>query len=168
MDGQFNAHGVELGQRYRSGAVIDDGTPARVDGRDPDLYYTATTHPGSHLPHAWIGRDTHDLSTLDLCAYDRFTLITGVVGTPWAEAASTVAHELGIDISTAPVALGQDFNDVFGDWTRQRGVSDSGCVLVRPDRFVAWRAAEAVDDPTATLRKVMRQLLGHQSQETAP
>lgn len=168
MDGQFNAHGVEMGQRYRSNAVvvIDDGTAAPIDQRDPDVYYTATTYPGSHLPHAWIGRGTHDVSTLDLCAYNRFTLITGVAGTDWAEAASTVAAELGIEIRAVPVALGQEFNDVFGDWTNQRGVSDSGCVLVRPDRFVAWRASAAVDDPTATLRTVMRQVLGYQTQET--
>lgn len=134
MDGQFNAHGAELGQRYRSGAVSDDGTPAPIEQRYPDVYYTATTYPGSHLPHAWIGRGTHDISTLDLCAYDRFTLITGVAGTEWAEAASIVARELDIEICTVPVALGHDFNDVFGDWTQQRGVTDGGCVLVRPDR----------------------------------
>ena len=35
LNGQFNAHGVEMGQRYESDAVIDDGTPFPVVERDP-------------------------------------------------------------------------------------------------------------------------------------
>ena len=77
MNGQFNAHGVELGQRYESSAVVSDGTPFPAHDRDPELYFSPSTHPGCPLPHAWLGRGTHDVSTLDLCAYDRFTLITG-------------------------------------------------------------------------------------------
>ena len=80
LNGQFNAHGVEMGQRYESAAVVNDGTPYPTDDRDPDLYYVPTTHPGAHVPHVWLERDTAPVSTLDLCAYDRFTLITGIDG----------------------------------------------------------------------------------------
>jgi 2,4-dichlorophenol 6-monooxygenase len=48
---------------------------------------------------------------------------------------------------------------VLGAWTRAREVSDAGCVLVRPDRHVAWRSHDAVDDPQATLDNVVRNLL---------
>ena len=51
---EFNAHGVELGHRYRSGAVIPDGTPEPEFTRDPELYYHPTTWPGARLPHAWL------------------------------------------------------------------------------------------------------------------
>ena len=51
---EFNAHGVELGQRYRSGAVVADGTPEPAYDRDPELYYHPTTWPGARLPHVWL------------------------------------------------------------------------------------------------------------------
>jgi 2,4-dichlorophenol 6-monooxygenase len=168
MNMQFNTLGVELGQRYTSRAVADDGTPFPPYERDPELHYHPSTHPGCALPHAWLGRETHDISTLDLAAYDRFTLITGVAaGTDaWADAAATVAREVGVEIATFPVALGAEYNDVLGTWTRNREVSERGCVLVRPDRFVGWRSADLVDDPTAALRTAMRDILDLEGDST--
>ena len=160
MNAQFNALGVELGQRYVSQAAVDDGTPFPPDERDPELHYHPTTHPGAALPHAWVGRDTHDVSTLDLCAYDRFTLFTGANGAAWADAARAAATELGVEIAVRPVALGQEYNDVLGDWTRQREVDDTGCVLVRPDRYIGWRSHDADGDPTARLTAALASLLG--------
>jgi 2,4-dichlorophenol 6-monooxygenase len=159
MNYQFNCHGVELGQRYTSSAVVDDDTPNPPYQRDPELYYHPTTHPGAALPHAWLGRDTHDISTLDVCNYEGFTLITGASGGAWIDAADAVADSLGVAIKGVKVALGQPNNDVLGAWTRAREVSDAGCVLVRPDRHVAWRSHDAVDDPQATLDNVVRNLL---------
>ena len=153
MNGQFNAHGVEMGQRYESTAVVDDGTPYPASDRDADLYFTATTHPGAHLPHVWLERDTEPVSTLDLCAYDRFTLITGIDGEAWRAAAAKVGAELDVPIDAVPVGLGQRDNDVLGAWTRAREVADRGCVLVRPDRFVAWRCEGAVADPVARVAR---------------
>ena len=46
---EFNALGVELGQRYRSGAVVDDGTVEAAPSRDPELHYTPTTRPGGMI-----------------------------------------------------------------------------------------------------------------------
>ncbi len=159
MNAQFNAHGVELGQRYASDAVVDDGTPFPPYTRDPELHYHPTTHPGAALPHVWLGRDTHDVSTLDLCAYDRFTLIVGADGADWEKAAIAVGAELGVEIRPYRVALGQEHNDIFGAWTRTREVTERGCVLVRPDRFVAWRSHELPDDPTAALRATVGHIL---------
>jgi 2,4-dichlorophenol 6-monooxygenase len=159
MNGQFNAHGVEMGQRYVSDAVVGDGTPFPPHERDADLYYHPTTHPGAHLPHAWLQRDTEDVSMLDLCRYDRFTLIAGIDGGAWVDAAARVAEETGVPIEAAVVGLGQRNDDVLGKWTRVREVSDRGCVLVRPDRFVAWRSADADRDPTGELRRVMHHIL---------
>ena len=159
-NGQFNAHGVELGQRYRSRAVVDDGTPPPEPSRDPVLHYEPTTHPGSPIPHAWLVVGDEDVSTLDICAYDRFTLVTGAGGRPWIEAAETLSSELGVEIAAVPVSLGLAVNDVYGDWIRRREIGDAGCVLVRPDRIVAWRAPGAVEDPEKALRDVLSAILG--------
>jgi 2,4-dichlorophenol 6-monooxygenase len=159
MNAQFNALGVELGQRYSSSAVVSDGTAFPPYERDPELHYHPSTHQGCALPHVWLGRGTHEVSTLDLAAYDRFTLIAGAAGEPWETAAATVTADLGVDIRTCRVALGGGYNDVLGTWTRTRDVSDRGCVLVRPDRFVGWRSHDVGDDPTAALGAAMRGIL---------
>ena len=70
-----------------------------------------------------------------------------------------VAGELGVGIAAVEVSLGLDVNDVYGDWIRRREVGDGGCVLVRPDRIVAWRSAGPVEDPTSALREVMASVL---------
>ncbi len=167
MNAQFNAHGVEMGQQYTSAAVVPDGTPCPVPTRDPELYYEPSTHPGSPLPHARLGRQTHDISTLDLAAYDRFTIITGAEPRPWEDAAAAVGRELGVAIAVYAVALGQEHNDMLGEWTRRREVGEHGCVLVRPDRFVGWRSHELPDDPTAALRETMTRLL-HRDDASRP
>ena len=159
MDYQFNAHGVELGQRYRSGAIRST-EPFPEYQRDRELYFQPDTVPGSHLPHVWVQHDGKQVSTLDVANYADFTLLTGTGGKAWIEAAKDVASELGIQIKTAGVGLRQDFDDLLGEWTKIRGVSDRGCVLVRPDRFVAWRSWGLPSDPTAELRRVMVSLLG--------
>jgi 2,4-dichlorophenol 6-monooxygenase len=159
MNGQFNALGAELGQRYTSSAVADDGTPFTEHERDPDLHYQPSTHPGCPLPHVWLEQQQQRTSTLDLCAYDRFTLLIGTGGAAWEEAADTVGREVGVPITPYRVALGQTHNDVLGAWMRRREVLDRGCVLVRPDRFVGWRSHDLTDDPTVSLRTAVRQIL---------
>jgi 2,4-dichlorophenol 6-monooxygenase len=159
MNAQFNAHGVELGQRYASSAVVGDGTSFPPCERDPELYYHPTTHPGAHLPHVWLERGTEAVSTLDLCAYNRFTLITGIGGEDWHEAAVQVTRQTGVTVTPVVVGLGQTNNDVLGSWTRRREVTDRGCLLVRPDRFVAWRCPGSVADPAGELGTVMKKIL---------
>lgn len=160
LNGQFNAHGVEMGQRYVSGAVVDDGTPFPSFERDPDLYYQPSTHPGSPLPHVWLQRGTEEISTLDLCRHDGLTLLTGIAGSAWAEAAAAVSAEKGVCIEPVCVGLGQACNDVLGRWSRVREIDDDGCLLVRPDRIVAWRCPRSVSDPTLALREAVTKLLG--------
>lgn len=50
---EFDCHGVEMNQRYASGAVVSDGTTAPV-GENMELYYHPSTTPGARLPHAWV------------------------------------------------------------------------------------------------------------------
>ena len=87
---EFNAHGVEFNQRYRSAAVVPDGTPEPAYERDPELYYHPTTWPGARLPHCWLGHEGRKVSTLDLAGKGRFALFTGIGGEAWKEAAAEV------------------------------------------------------------------------------
>lgn len=159
---EFNAHGVELGQHYESGAVVDDGTEVPLDERDPELYYRPTTHPGCRLPHAWLGvTDPREprVSTLDICGHGHFTVLTGINGAAWAEAASSVARELGIPLEAHVIGPEQEYEDLYGDWAKQREVGDDGVVLVRPDNHVAFRSAGMVGDPGAVLTDVLNAVL---------
>ena len=55
--------------------------------------------------------------------------------------------------------LGCDYIDVRGAWTRCREISPDGAVLVRPDRYIAFRSVTGVDEPTATLRQALSTVL---------
>jgi 2,4-dichlorophenol 6-monooxygenase len=158
-DYEFNAHGVELGQRYASGAVVPDGTPEPAYDRDPELYYHPTTWPGARLPHVWLGRAGRRVSTHDLAGKGRFCLLTGIAGQGWADAAEKVATDLGIELAAHVIGPGREHIDLYEDWARAREVGEDGCVLVRPDMHVAWRAAGAVDDPAAELSQVLTAVL---------
>ena len=162
---QFNAHGVELGQRYISGALVSDGTPFPAYVRDPELYYHQTTHPGANLPHVWLQKGTERVSTLDLADYSRFTLLTGAGGHAWIDAAAVVAGELGVAIAALSVGMRQLNDDVNGDWARKREIDDRGCILVRPDRFIAWRSHDLPADPVQALRNVLTEILFRGSAE---
>jgi len=160
MNYQFNAHGVELGQRYRSTAIASS-EPFPDDQRDSELYFQPDAVPGSHIPHVWVKHEDTVISTLDVCDYAGFTLIVGVGGEAWAGAAATVSSELGVPVRIARIGLRQDFDDLEGAWIKVRDVSDHGCLLVRPDRFIAWRSHDLPRDPVAALRQTMRTILGH-------
>lgn len=152
---QFNALGVELGQRYVSNAVVTDDTAPPALPADPELHYRPDTYPGHPLPHAWVNCRGQAVSTLDLCAIDRFTLLTGIGGDPWHEA----AERLGVPIEVIEIGALRSIDDPAGDWARLRGVEEDGCVLVRPDRFVAWRSMTLPVDPAAELVRVLSALL---------
>ncbi len=157
---EFDAHGVDMNQRYRSEAVVTDGEPEPPYERDRELHYQPTTWPGAHLPHVWVyGRDGRRASTLDLAGKGRFAIFTGIGGEGWIEAARAVGKELGIDIAGCVIGPRQDWEDYAGDWANAREVGDSGIVLVRPDQFVAWRRAAIAADPAGELRRVLKTIL---------
>ncbi|SEE31234.1 2,4-dichlorophenol 6-monooxygenase [Rhizobiales bacterium GAS191] len=158
---EFNCHGVEMNQRYASGAVASDGTPEPECRRDRELYYHATTWPGAHLPHVWLEHGGARKSTLDLAGKGRFTLLTGIGGEGWKTAAAAVmaAYRVPVDVVTIGPA-GCDALDIYADWYRQSEVEEDGCVLVRPDMYVGWRAHEAMSNASDVLVGVFGRLLG--------
>jgi 2,4-dichlorophenol 6-monooxygenase len=157
---EFNAHGVELGQFYTSSAILSDGSAPPVPSRDPDLYYEMSTVPGSHLPHAWVGDSAHRKALMDLAPYDRWTLITGIAGERWEAAAEKVGQELGVPLATVVIGPGREVTDLYYDWAKLREVEESGVLLVRPDKHIAWRAMTLPDDPEGRLRDALAAVLG--------
>jgi 2,4-dichlorophenol 6-monooxygenase len=158
---EFNCHGVELNQRYASSAVVPDGTAEPEYRRDRELYYQATTWPGAHLPHVWVEHQGQRKSTLDLAGQGCFTLLTGIGGDGWKQAAAAVEAAYCVHVAVVTIGpAGCDALDIYADWYFQSEVEEDGCVLVRPDNFVAWRARTAAADASAALVDVFGRLLG--------
>ena len=154
-----SALGVELNQTYRSDAIVPDGTPEPAFELDAELHYHATTWPGSRLPHCWLESGRQRVSTHDLCGKERFTLLTGVGGEPWEAAAREISAEIGAPIAVHRIGVGLSVSDVYDDWSRLSGVTDAGCVLVRPDMHVAWRSERLPKAPQQALRETMARIL---------
>ncbi|WP_431874830.1 FAD-dependent oxidoreductase [Amycolatopsis sacchari] len=150
---EFNAHGVELNQRYASAAVLDDGGPAEEWARAPELYHQPSTRPGAKLPHAWLVNERGErVSTLDLVGGGRFTLVTGLAGGAWEPA----ARDAGVGF----VRIGaEEARDAYGEWGRVSGMAEEECLLVRPDGYIAWRGPKLADGHTEELRRALSLVL---------
>lgn len=156
---EFHHINTELGYTYESTAVVDDGSALYVPV-DPVRVYEPRTRPGHPLPHAFVERAGERLPIGNLVHTGRFLLLTGESGRAWVEAAAVVAGETGVPITAGSVGvLGCDYIDVWGAWTRSREISPDGAVLVRPDRYIAFRSITAVDDPVRTLRRALSTVL---------
>jgi 2,4-dichlorophenol 6-monooxygenase len=158
-DFSYHAHGVEMNQVYTSAAVIDDGTPPEDHARDPELHHQPSSRPGARLPHAWVGRGGEAVSTLDLTAPERFTLLARSRGAMWLQAAEDVASELGIPLAAMRIGHGGEVADLYGEFGERAGIGERGCLLVRPDQHIAWRAADPPADPARALRDVLQRCL---------
>jgi 2,4-dichlorophenol 6-monooxygenase len=119
-------YGVEMNQRYESGAVAADGSADPGFERDRNRYYQASTRPGAHLPHAWLTADQRRVSTLDLCGKGQFTVLTGLSGAARVEAAAKASEALGIANRVHVIGHGQANQDANGDFARLPGIEESG------------------------------------------
>ncbi|KAF5561612.1 phenol 2-monooxygenase [Fusarium phyllophilum] len=141
---EFESLGLAHNHFYVSKAVYldDEPSPRLVLEGDPVVEVQISTYPGSILPHAWIDKRNRlgMISTLDLAGKGSFCLLVGVDGSSWRSAAEAVMTATGVPIKVFGIGPGQEYIDVYRRRYEKRGVSDSGCVLVRPDRFVAWRS----------------------------
>jgi 2,4-dichlorophenol 6-monooxygenase len=141
-NGEFNAQGVEMNQRYQSAAILQDaGSLPEQWSRDPQLYVQPTTRPGAKLPHVWlIDRHGKRISILDVVGKGLFSLITGLSGTAWVIA----AKELALPYLRVITVGEPDAADVYCEWQRAREIEEAGALLVRPDGYVAWREVCAI------------------------
>jgi 2,4-dichlorophenol 6-monooxygenase len=146
----FDMLGLQLGFTYEAGAIAraDHGQVGAVSVRE----YVPSARPGARVPHAWVTRAGVRVSTLDLFAYDRFTLVAGPAGHAWAAAARGVVP---IDCIT----IGTDVEDQDGHWMKLLAIDAGGAVLVRPDQHVAWRSQHAAADGAAALAGALDRIL---------
>jgi 2,4-dichlorophenol 6-monooxygenase len=104
------------------------------------------------LPHAWlVGSDGRRLSTLDVVGKGGFTLVTGIAGQLWAQA----AHALALPFLRVVVIGEEGTRDPYFNWYRLREMPEAGALLVRPDGVVAWRQSAAVT-PLAEAQEQLR------------
>ncbi|KAL7908491.1 FAD binding domain-containing protein [Trichoderma velutinum] len=145
--------GLAMNQWYESRAIYLEDEPnlrPAIDG-DPVVKIQISTYPGTRLPHAWLDIATRrkPVSTQDLAGH----------GDEWKEAAQKISRKSGIPIKSYGIGFSLDYHDVNRDWHDRRGVQENGCVLVRPDRFVAWRSTSMVRDCHHKLAQVLSSIL---------
>ncbi len=158
---------LELGYRYDSTAVIaDPADDGPADGEPPHRHpRDLRAQPGSRAPHVFLNRDGARVSTLDLFGRD-FVLLAGPLGGPWQEAARTAAERLSVGLDAYQVAGGDEEAQadgiLTGDGNRFRSayrMAPDGAVLVRPDGYVAWRAADGTRATSEVMTAVLSRVL---------
>jgi 2,4-dichlorophenol 6-monooxygenase len=157
---EFNEHNVEAGYRYESPAIVPDGTEPTPTPDDIRIFIQ-DTRPGSPLPHAMVeDADGNTIALMDLVRPGRFLLIAGEDGAPWYEAAADIARSSGLPLDVIRIGHADgDYRDPRSTWHRYREISSAGAILVRPDRFVAWRNKAASTSPATELRSALSKVL---------
>jgi 2-polyprenyl-6-methoxyphenol hydroxylase-like FAD-dependent oxidoreductase len=146
---------VELGYVYRSGAIVSE------EGQQLGLHLSpreSHASPGTRAPHVWLERRGERVSALDLFGKS-FVLLGGADSEAWCDCARAAAAQAGIELVTHRPGTG-GLNDPQGLLQAAYGIDPSGCVLVRPDGFVAWRARSGERPAVEPLSDVLAQLLG--------
>ncbi|GAA4457521.1 FAD-dependent monooxygenase [Phytohabitans houttuyneae] len=146
---------IDLGYRYRSRSILEDGPDDGAAWEDPRA---PSGRPGVRCPHVSVRRAGTELSTLDVICRDA-VLFTGPDGAAWAPAAVAAAERLGVPLDVCRVGDGGDVADPGGGFTTAFGLGPGGAALVRPDGVVAWRAHDPVADPGAAVGAALARTL---------
>nr|UUG47322.1 polyketide hydroxylase whie VIII [Amycolatopsis sp.] len=152
-----------FGYRYARGAVVREAADDGALLEDP---LAPTGRPGSRAPYVRLAAPGGPTSTTALFG-GGFTLLTGPDGGAWRPAARLAADRLGIPLATHVIGTRPDpaaLTDPAGTWLDRYGIRSDGAVLVRPDRFIAWRAVSSED--TAGLEHALRTVLDRLEPET--
>lgn len=158
----FRDHNLEVGHSYQSVQAEPE-----TESPDPIRIYRASTGAGHPLPHAPLTRLGERTSTRDLVAGGRWVLIVGERGEAWRSAAAEIQDRASI--TPAVIQIGHtegDWLDSRCAWTNHRGVGPDGAVLVRPDRYVAWRWVHAPSAPAAELLGALEKVAAISARDT--
>jgi putative polyketide hydroxylase len=149
-----------IGYQYRSTAVVS-ADPATADP-SPLFVDELRGQPGTRVPHAWMRRGDHCISTLDLLG-SGFTLLAGDAGVPWCASAAFASATLGVPITVHRIGGDGDVVDADGQWAASTGLTPETALLVRPDDIVGWRADTLGEDPDKQLCQALSAILGRGS-----
>lgn len=157
---EFRHHRVDFGYNYPEGAIVDDDQTPHAEPLESIRLYQPSTRPGHPLPHAFVEYAGRRTSTAELVGAGRFLLIAGEDGHAWCEAAAKLAEDNAIALEAVRIGvLSGDYIDIRCAWLKQREIGAQGALLVRPDRYIAWRSLGRVDNPYMELRNVFSQIL---------
>lgn len=131
--------GVDLGVTYDCGAFIPDGTTG-PQPEDPVNDYMPSGQPGTRAPHLSLSNG----SLLDFLG-SHFVVLAGRTGECW-QARRGAAHFFQNGVHFDAV----EFESVYG-------IGADGCVLVRPDGYIAARMPDAgsLISPEMALQQVL-------------
>jgi len=148
IDRQIDSGAIMMRYRYRSPAVVPDGTEG--DG-------VAALHgqTGTRLPHAWLSIGGRQVSTLDLCGPGFLVLVNGDAAR-WRAAAGAARAETGLGVAVHQIDPSAGSADGGATWPEQTGLPGDGALLVRPDAHVAARSDHGLSPGTlvAVLRAI--------------
>ena len=130
---------IDLGYRYRSASITEDGGDDGSQWEDPKA---PSGKPGLRAPHVFLRRNGSEVSVLDLVERNP-VLFAG------PEAAEV--REVGLDV----VRMGRDVEDPGGGFLKAYGIEPTGAVLVRPDGFIAWRGNDSHGDLPAAIARML-------------
>ncbi len=151
---RWDSLGIAMGYRYRSAAILDDGTDDGAPVEDPRR---PSGRPGTRLAHVALAQDGRSVSTLDLVG-SGFVLLTASEGGDWARAAEALALVSGLPLKA--IRIGTDMIDPGSKFLERTGLGAGGALLVRPDGFIAWRSRDGTADPAAVLEAALSRVLG--------
>jgi len=119
---QYHSSGLQLGERYRSRLIINNG---ETEPHDDWAVYQASDIPGGRIPHFWVsgGVSSHDLLGLGfslLC----FGKTDQVLQQEFKNAATKIS--LPLEVIELPLTL-------------KPAVFTTTAYLIRPDQHIAWK-----------------------------
>lgn len=155
----WDSLGIAMGYRYRSAAILDDGTDDGAPVEDPR---TPSGCPGTRLAHIELTLDGKVISTLDLVGHG-FVLLAAPEGGAWIKARLALTPIVGLPLTA--FRIGVDLIDPHDTFLTRTGLGPDGALLVRPDGFIAWRSRSGAADPAAVLDAILARILGRHHTE---